>query len=181
MSTLYRSSLVGYYQIVQRPVSNFSECFLTYIQRSSVTVAHDELVTPDLVVNSEDELPRLHLWTHYEKSLRIDNMSFPGPHMGDWSPMLDTARRLNMTSTKIYQMLVTYRELTHSQALLAKVTLQSVKDAIDLKRSTPQSEPMRTFTAFVDDNLSSIETLNDVQAIVLAIETLSALSNNILQ
>lgn len=108
-------------------------------------------------------------------------MSIPGPHIGDWSPMLDTARRLNMTSTKIYQMLVTYRELTRNQALLAKVTLQSVKDAVDSKRPSPQPESIRAFTTFVDDHLSSIDTLNDVQAIVLAIETLSALSNNLLQ
>lgn len=180
MSTLYRSSLVGYYQIIQQPVSNFAEVFLTYIQRSVMTVAHDELVTPDLVVNPDDELPPLYLWTHRDGLFRIENMSIPGLWMSDKSLTLDVIRRLNITSTKIYQMLVTYRTLTHNQALLAKVTLRSVKEAIDLRRVDPRTESTKMLITFADDHLMSLDTMDDIQAIVLSIETLSMLSCNLL-
>lgn len=179
MTTHYRSSLVGYYQVIQRPVFNFAEMYLSFQQRSPFVVAGDELIRDDLIVDTEDELPYLYLWTLDNNILQIDRIRVALTTSQSSVNLLASARRINLNSMHIYQMLVTYREITHRQAVLSRVALTSLRESILFIHNHRPSALSASLEEFTDNHLSSINTLSDIEAIVLTIESVLILSDNL--
>lgn len=170
--SLYRSSLVGYYQIVQLPIPNFAELYLTAYQRASPTVAFDELVTPDFVVSSQDDIPTLHLWSYARSNLSIGPISHPITDQRSYRSNLAFARQFNLDSTRMLQMLISYREIVRKQAILSRVVLTNLNDIVSTQSGILQFSSDIRFRDFVMSNLQSAARLEDTEAIVLCIETL---------